>query len=193
MQPIPAACRALGAVAALASALTACQDANGPDQSVAPTARVISAPNAARNTVADEYVVVFNDDVSDVDGRAAGLANAHGGNVQHTFHRALKGFSAHMSAQAAEAIAQTPGVAYVEPNQLFQLASTQSYAPWGLDRIDQATWPLDGNYNYSATGAGVNAYIIDAGIRLTHVDFGGRAVAAYSSIDDGLGAGATCH
>jgi len=193
IESIPVAYRALGAVGVLAFALVACQDANGPDQSVAQTARVIPTPNAARNTVADEYIVVFKDDVNDIDGRAAGLANAHGGNVQHTFHTALKGFSAHMSAQAAQAIAQTPGVSYVEPNQLFQLASTQNYAPWGLDRIDQATWPLDGKYNYSATGAGVNAYIIDAGIRLTHVDFGGRAVAAYSSIADGLGAGATCH
>ncbi|HEV8218274.1 MAG TPA: S8 family serine peptidase, partial [Gemmatimonadaceae bacterium] len=45
-----------------------------------------------------------------------------------------------------------------------------------------------GNYNYSATGAGVNVYIIDSGIRHTHTEFGGRVVPAYSAIADGYGA-----
>ena len=36
--------------------------------------------------------------------------------------------------------------------------------------------PLSGTYTYTATGAGVNAYVIDTGIRKTHSEFGGRAV-----------------
>jgi subtilisin family serine protease len=63
-----------------------------------------------------------------------------------------------------------------------------SVPSWGLDRVDQTLIPMDGNYAYDATGAGVNVYIIDSGIRITHSEFGGRATADYSIIDDGYGA-----
>src|SRR6478735_10465052 len=66
---MPTARRALIAASSLSFALTACQDANGPDQRGPTSARVIPTPSAARNTIADEYIVVFNDDVADVDGR----------------------------------------------------------------------------------------------------------------------------
>ena len=182
-QSLPTARRALTAVASLAFALTACQDANAPDQMATPRVDVTPV-NAAMSTVADEYIVVFDQTVTDVDGRAKGLVNAHGGNLKATYRTALKGFSAHMSAQAAAALAKEPGVASVEPNQEFQLAGTQTSAPWGLDVIDGG---YDGVYNYPNNGAGVNVYIIDSGIRHTHVEFGGRVVPAFSAVNDGYG------
>src|SRR5262249_10149747 len=45
--------------------------------------------------------------------------------------------------------------------------------------------PLNRSYSYTTTGAGVNAYIIDTGIRRTHTQFGGRASAAFDAIGDG--------
>ncbi|GAX19048.1 hypothetical protein FisN_8Hh272 [Fistulifera solaris] len=52
----------------------------------------------------------------------------------------------------------------------------QSNPPsWGLDRIDQERPFLDNQYSYTQTGAGVQVYIFDTGIRTTHQDFGGRA------------------
>ena len=50
-------------------------------------------------------------------------------------------------------------------------------APWHLDRINQQSAPLDGNVDMGAlTGAGVNVYIVDSGVRLTHEQFGGRVI-----------------
>ena len=188
MQLNPAARRTLFVVTSLSVTLAACQDANSPDQvpAFAPSAFPTTS-TAIKNAIADEYIVVFKDGVSDVDGRAKGLLSAQGGNLNATYRAAIKGFSAHMSAQAAAALANDESVAYVEPVQQFQLASTQTGAAWGLDRIDQAALPLDGTYNYPGTGAGVNVYIIDSGVRRTHTEFGGRVTGGYSAIADGYG------
>jgi len=180
--------RTLTAVSSLAFAMAACQDANAPDASeVMRPSAVPATPSVSKHVIPDEYIVVFDDGVDDVGGRAKGLANAHGGNVKATYRAALKGFAVNMSAQAAEAMAKEAGVASVEQVQQFELAGTQMSPPWGLDRIDQATLPYSGTYTYPNTGAGVNVYIIDSGIRRTHVEFGGRVVPAFSSINDGYG------
>ena len=49
--------------------------------------------------------------------------------------------------------------------------------PWHLDRINQAALPFDGNVSRGAlTGAGIDIYVIDSGVRADHVEFSGRVV-----------------
>ena len=73
----------------------------------------------------------------------------------------------------------------VELDRVVQLNTTQSGATWGIDRTDQRSRPLSGTYSYTATGTGVDAYIIDTGIRMSHREFGGRARTGTDVIDGG--------
>jgi subtilisin family serine protease len=108
-----------------------------------------------------------------------------GGEVDHVYTAALSGFAVTLPTRVADRLATLPGVASVEQDQPVQLAATQTSATWGLDRLDQRALPLSSSYSYTATGAGVTAYVIDTGIRFGHSDLGGRAVSGYDAVDGG--------
>ncbi len=163
----------------------ACREATQPEQ---------PASAAKSNPVPGEYIVVFRPTVTNPAALAAQLVRVQGGTLRFTYTSALKGFAAKLPAAAAAALAHNPNVAYVEPDQVYGIDVTQSMDgngdPWGLDRVDQQPLPLSRTYTYTATGAGVHAYIIDTGIWDLHPDFGGRA----NNVYDAFGAtGTDCH
>ncbi len=154
------------------------------------------APAARTGTVPGEYIVVFRSTVTDPAALATQLVRSHGGTLRFSYTSALRGFAATLPAAAAQALARNPLVAYVEPDQIYSVDVTQNMDangdPWGLDRVDQQALPLSRTYTYTATGAGVHAYIIDTGIWTLHSDFGGRA----NNVYDAFGSGSTgedCH
>jgi len=51
---------------------------------------------------------------------------------------------------------------------------TPSAVPWHLDRVDQASLPLDGRFSPGGDGTGVTAYVVDSGVRASHAAFSGR-------------------
>jgi subtilisin family serine protease len=167
-------------------AVPGCTDDGGPAEptvgpALTPTASFAST--AASRVIPGSYIVVFKPEVSDAPGLAQRLVDGHGGSLRFTYAAALKGFAADLPEQALEALRRNPSVSYVEADQAVELFGTETPPPsWGLDRVDQRTLPLDASYTYGGTGAGVNVYIIDTGIRSTHVEFGGRALGAYSSV-----------
>jgi aqualysin 1 len=147
----------------------------------------------AEKKIPNSYIVVLDQDPTPDGDEAQAAADADeliasktkSGKVRHVYASALRGFSAEMTEEDAIALADDPRVAYVEEDQEMEIVTTQTGATWGLDRIDQAALPLSGTYTYTTTGSGVNAYIIDTGIRVSHTQFGGRASVAFDAIGDG--------
>ena len=137
--------------------------------------------------VKDSYIVTLKKSAgfkaSSSKGKA--LVNEYGGTVKKSFGSALNGYTATLSAEEAARLAADPAVATVEQNQTVHLTdTTQTSAPWGLDRIDQAALPLSTTYTYPDTGgAGVTAFVIDTGVRVTHSQIAGRATNGYDAIE----------
>jgi subtilisin family serine protease len=168
-------------VVALALLPAACGEAS-------PTAAPAAAAPllAARGTpIPGAYLVVLRDGAP-----ADAVARALGISPTLRFAHALNGFAARLSAAQLNALRQHPDVAFVEEDQLYRAETTQSSAPWGLDRIDQRNLPLSGTYTYTSTGAGVRAYIVDTGLQADHPQFGTRAQNVY---DYAGGSGADCN
>jgi subtilisin family serine protease len=142
------------------------------------------------NAIPNSYIVIFNGNntmsAQGVDTLTADLAAKADAKVQYKYTAALRGFAGTMSETAARKLAANPNVAYVEQNGTVQALADQANPPsWGLDRVDQRNLPLNSNYHYDTTASNVTAYIIDTGIRLTHVTFGGRATWGTNTTGDG--------
>ncbi|MEI8322575.1 MAG: S8 family serine peptidase [Actinomycetes bacterium] len=172
---------------------------------LAVVAGVCSAPASAVE-VRESYIVLAQDNSA-----ALTISNAMSGDGLHvtsTQLGAVDFVEVMLTATQAATWSRFTGVRNIEVNQKVVTAVDQSIPPpsggdwttagnWGLDRIDQASTPLDARYNYTTTGAGVDIYIIDTGIRRSHSEFAPastRVAAGYyspglSSTDDGCGHG----
>ncbi len=155
------------------------------------------------NVIQGQYIVVYRESASTLASLQSLKASLEGGvslqrqaelqslglaadaSVQHVYTAALQGLAVRLSPENLAALRQDARVAYIEADQIMTADAIQSDATWGLDRIDQRDLPLSSTYTYTNSGSGVNVYIIDTGIRISHVEFGGRASVGYDAIGDG--------
>jgi subtilisin family serine protease len=173
--------RTLTPLALTALALTAACSDGSQEPLASPTGRTAPLHSAAPGkAIAGEYIVVLNDGVN-----PRAVAAIAGVSPKHVYEAALDGFSATLNQGQVNALRNNPDVQWVQEDQVVTLSATQTGATWGLDRIDQRDLPLNSTYNYTPTGAGVRAYIIDTGINTGHSNFGGRASIGWDGIGDG--------
>jgi len=162
--------------AGTALALAACADQ---DPTAVQQRRSPAPILAARSDGIDgAYIVVVKEGA---DPRS--VAAITGVDPTNVYVAALNGFSAELNDGQLNALQHNPNVEYIEQDGVATIATTQSGATWGLDRIDQRNRPLSGTYTYTTTASNVTAYIIDTGLTPSHPQFGGRASMVYGSAD----------
>ncbi|BGO92973.1 proteinase B [Rhodotorula toruloides] len=124
----------------------------------------------------------------------ASSAHARRHGVKHRFHvggkrhsharrrssaRKLKGYSGSFDERTVDHIRAMKGVKYVERDSLVWASDVEKGAPWGLARISHRNTLSLGNFNRyeydSQAGEGVDAYVIDTGVNIDHVELEGRA------------------
>ncbi|HET9767971.1 MAG TPA: protease inhibitor I9 family protein, partial [Thermoanaerobaculia bacterium] len=128
------------------------------------------------------------------------LAPYPGTRPLRVFGNAARGFVVSLSPKAARALSRSPRVALVEQDRLIEaqapacptviFPAPSVFPPnpqaiscpvfysdnncndnWGLDRIDQQTRPVNGNFYFGGTGAGVHIYFLDTGLDYSHPEF----------------------
>ena len=134
------------------------------------------------------YIFVLEDGVAtgEIRGLARQLTGEEGGQLRHVFAKAIKGFSASVSAEEAARIGADPKVAYYEPNRIYWAldrnlgetdanrhnAGAQGYGPGQTDTEDPpqvVPWGIT-RVGGPRDGTGLVAWVIDTGIDLDHPD-----------------------
>ncbi len=176
-------------VGAASLALSACgDDAASLPSAAADTAAVVEA--SPESTGAKPYIVRLNDNlvglqlVENLVSSTLSLIGAPP--ALFTYDTVFKGFAAKLTDRQVAALERLPLIASINPDQLVSVSATQPSPVYGLDRIDEYSLPMDGEYSYpDSAGAGVHVYILDTGINPDHQEFSGRVGAGRNFINDG--------
>ncbi|XP_006825313.1 aqualysin-1-like [Saccoglossus kowalevskii] len=119
----------------------------------------------ARDVVKNRYILKVKEGV-DLDSVAAKLPGMGIGIKIRYSH----GFAIEAQEKNINQLRTMDEFEYIEEDGIYKID-----VEWGCDRTDQRNLPLNGVANFNGDGSGTHVYIIDTGLRHTHVEFGGRA------------------
>jgi len=129
--------------------------------------------------IADEYIVIYNRDISSnvITAHQASLSS----NIMWSYNisESYRGFSAHLTEEELNKVLETPFVKEVHCNGLVHLTcnAVQEQCPsWGLARVShpsEITGALPDRYihDVSRQGNGVTVYVLDTGVFKGHQEF----------------------
>ncbi|CAI4211077.1 unnamed protein product [Parascedosporium putredinis] len=123
--------------------------------------------------------------------RSGGSADIFSG-IKHIYKISddFLGYAGHFDEDVIEQVRRHPDIEFIEKDSIVHTmipvpakdecdGETEKNAPWGLARISHRNTLSFGTFNkylYTADGGeGVDAYVIDTGTNIDHVDFEGRA------------------
>ena len=130
------------------------------------------------------------------------VATVVGGEVLSVYDQVLNGCAIRISSQTTAAMAvgtlsADPRVMVAEEDQTVYASQTTT-APWGLDRVNQCSLPLD-SVTTKVDAAGVRVYVVDTGIYGGHEEFSGMiapgsdchksSISGEAALSDGHGHG----
>ncbi|KAG9042276.1 serine protease [Tulasnella sp. UAMH 9824] len=142
--------------------------------------------NVPENHVQDSYIVVLKPDV-DLTTHTNVVASTHAedplagedSGLIHVYDGQIKGYAGRFANSTIAKLRTMPEVDYIEHDQLVWASDIEKGAPWGLARIshrEKLGFGTFREYIYDGHGGeGVDAYVIDTGININHVEFEGRA------------------
>ena len=155
----------------------------------------VFAPGNSPTAGNKRYIIRYADNVSDAD-KDKEIEDRKGSTKQR-LSKVFNGAIADLSPAQAALLRKSTNVLWVEEDKGVK---TQVIVPtpsqsglWGLDRIDETSLPLDGQYEYATNGSGVTAYVVDTGILASHTQFTGRVSNAYFDAFGGTGADCNGH
>ncbi|MEX2458172.1 MAG: S8 family peptidase [Actinomycetota bacterium] len=135
---------------------------------------VLEAPSTG-DLVPNEYIVEFKPGTPGGRDLSAKLARDNNGELLYVYEHALQGFAVRISEKKLAGIQRNPNVRRVEQDSVVGIAAADEEVPWGLRRANKRYLPLPPDYAPDETGAGVNVYVVDTGIRGSHLAFEVRA------------------
>ncbi|WP_018682019.1 S8 family serine peptidase [Actinokineospora enzanensis] len=142
--------------------------------------------------------MVLQDSVAtaDIQRTAATLSRRYGGTARSYYQTTVHGYSARgLSDYQARRLATDSSVRAVYQDGTARASGVSSSGtvepvPWGLDRLDQRSLPLDNRPFNSRGGAAATVYLVDTGISRNQAEFGDRARVGADFVG---GDGSDCH
>lgn len=169
----------LSSAALLASCVSGLR--KGATKQSAKTLAGVSIMYADEGAIANQWLVTFGEKAPDA-ALEAFCAQAGCSKVGHPDEGGVAFAVVKANEQELETsiAAHAAGIQFIEQDAIaedFPFAEEEATAasgrPWGLDAIGQP--------NSRSKGQGVNVYVLDSGVRVSHNDFGGRAIPFYDA------------